>query len=247
MKNAAYKIIAGLVLVLLVALAAFVVVLQRHESRVDSCKGVSARTEGEWNFIDGDDVCKWVWDEFGQVQGLLVDSVSLYRIESYLNSRRIVEKSQVWFTPDDSLHILVQQRRPMVRFLKDGRGLYADRSGICFPLQKKCTAKVPVIDGFIPSEEGDSLFTKQLLELSAYMDRSGIWARDIERICVDEKGELLLIPRKGKEVFIFGKPGRVEEKFRKMEEYYSQIAPSREAGHYSSVNLKYKGQIICRQ
>ena len=32
-----------------------------------------------------------------------------------------------------------------------------------------------------------------------------------------------------------------------MKEYYEVIAPSKEVGYYSSVDLRYEGQIVCRK
>ena len=37
------------------------------------------------------------------------------------------------------------------------------------------------------------------------------------------------------------------EKFRKMEKYYTHIVPAKGEGHYKHVNLKFKGQIVCKE
>ena len=56
-----------------------------------------------------------------------------------------------------------------------------------------------------------------------------------------------MVPRTGKEKFIFGSPHDWQDKFARMERYYRYIAPAKEEGWYSTVNVKYPGQIICRQ
>ena len=74
-----------------------------------------------------------------------------------------------------------------------------------------------------------------------------IWLKNIVQIHVDEKGDLILIPDEGREKFIFGQPDSIEEKFRKMELYYTSIVPDKGKDFYSTVNLKYDGRIICRK
>ena len=80
-----------------------------------------------------------------------------------------------------------------------------------------------------------------------YMEKSGIWADNISQITVDGKGDLVLIPREGSEKFIFGSPDQAQDKFRRIEEYYRSIAPLKEKGYYTSVNVKYAKQVICRR
>ena len=48
------------------------------------------------------------------------------------------------------------------------------------------------------------------------------------------------------EKFIFGFPEKWEEKFKRIEKYYKYIASREEGKKYSTVNVRYKGQIICR-
>lgn len=247
MNGRAYRITVWTAILLLLALTGFTCILERQASGADSCKGIAVSIEGPWAFVSQDDIRLCLNEKFGQTQGVLLDSISLHRIESFLDGRRIVEKSQVWLTPDDSLHVLIEQRKPVVRFQKGAHGLYADRNGFIFPLQHRCTAQVPIIDGYLPKDGEDELFVKDLLDLSAYMEESGIWARDIAQISVDAHGEILMVPREGREIFIFGKPSNAEEKFKKMERYYTHIVPFKGPGYYSKVNLKYKDQIICSQ
>ena len=77
--------------------------------------------------------------------------------------------------------------------------------------------------------------------------RKNKWEERISSISVSPSGMLTLVPEEGKEHFIFGRPENIEEKFGKMNEYYKRIKPAVEEGLYSSVNVQYKGQIICRK
>jgi cell division protein FtsQ len=73
------------------------------------------------------------------------------------------------------------------------------------------------------------------------------WENNIEKITVAEDGNLVIKPVQGKEQFIFGPPVRIAEKFSLMDRYYTTVAPSKEAGFYSTVDIRYKGQLVCRK
>ena len=56
----------------------------------------------------------------------------------------------------------------------------------------------------------------------------------------------MLVPREGKERFLFGQPENISEKFRKMEMYYRSILPEKGSDAYTTVSVEYDGQIVCR-
>jgi cell division protein FtsQ len=85
------------------------------------------------------------------------------------------------------------------------------------------------------------------MEIVNFIEKDRTWKDKIVQISVREDGDLILIPREGRERFLFGQPEDVEEKFSKMEKYYTHILPAKGEGHYRTVDLKYKGQIVCRE
>ena len=78
-----------------------------------------------------------------------------------------------------------------------------------------------------------------------YRRKQGLKDR-IVQIHVDNGGELILIPREGKERFNIGQPVNIKDKFDRMATYYTAIAANREGQAYRTVTLKYDGQIVCR-
>ena len=74
-----------------------------------------------------------------------------------------------------------------------------------------------------------------------------MWENNIKQITVDAKGDLVLTPWEGKERFIFGEPVRVKEKLLLMRSYYEAVAPSQDPGYYSTVDLRYRNQLVCRK
>ena len=60
-------------------------------------------------------------------------------------------------------------------------------------------------------------------------------------------GDRSLIPREGKERFLFGNPFDCADKFGRLEDYYRYIVPEKGADYYRTVNVKFEKQIVCRK
>lgn len=212
----------------------------------------------ERSFVTPDDVKRYLDKEFSGYAGMRISELDLKRAEKIIDDKSAVLKSQAYITKDGILNITVTQREPVIRFQKADGGFYADCRGYIFPLQSSYTARVPIIDGKIPinlsagykgtlTDKAEKKWMDQILEMIEYMNNEKHWAEDIVQISVSGNGDIVMVPRKGKEKFIFGGPDRYEEKFNLMERYYTGILPEKGKDYYSTVNVKYSGQIICRK
>ena len=225
-----------------------------------TCTGLEViiRDSLENSFVSVDDIRRYLDSESGGYMGRKLDSIDLAGIERIIDGKSAVLKSEAYMTKDGILNISVTQRKPMVRFQKPDGGFYADKEGYIFPLQGSYTAYVPVVDGNIPIKTSSSYkgqaqgkeekeWIDSMIRMIRYMEESGVWAENIVQISVQDNGDLMLVPRQGKEKFLFGKPDGIEAKFSRMEKYYTGILPVKGQGYYSTVNVKYNGQIICRK
>lgn len=224
------------------------------------CKGLAITiTDSTTNqFITPKEIRAYLDKEYKGYIGQPLDSIDLTRIEKILDSKSAVLKSEAYTTKDSMLNVTVTQRKPIVRFQKGGKGFYADSEGILFPLQSTYSSHVQVVDGEIPlrMESGrigspdspkEKMWLEQMLGLIRYIETDRTWRNKIVQITVNRDGDLLMIPREGEEIFIFGTPTDIEEKFRKMELYYKGICREKGRNHYKHIDLRYDGQIVCRQ
>ena len=209
------------------------------------------------SFVSAADIKKYLDKEYGNYIGQTLDSIDLAKVERIIDGRSAVHKSQAYTTIDGKLNISVTQRTPMVRFQKRDGGFYADAEGFLFPLQNSYASRVQVVDGDIPlkansgykgelSDEKEKKWLSNILEVIKYMENSKVWNDKIVQITVHDQGELTLVPREGKERFLFGQPENIREKFRKMEMYYKCILPEKGSDTYTTVSVEYDGQIVCR-
>ena len=208
-------------------------------------------------FVSKADVKKFLDKEYGEYIGMHLDSIDLAKVEKIIDGRSAVNKSEAYTTRDGMLNVKVTQRTPVVRFQKSDGGFYADAEGFLFPLQSSYASRVQVIDGDIPlkansgykgeiTDEKERAWLEKVIDLVNYMENSRTWKDKIVQITVCDGGELIMVPREGKERFHFGQPDEIQEKFRKMEKYYTAVVPAKGEKEYSVVNLEYDGQIVCR-
>lgn len=210
-------------------------------------------------FITPREIRKFLDEELeGGYIGVQIDSIDLTRIEEILDSKSAILKSQAFTTKDSILNVVVTQKKPIVRFQKGTKGFYAVEDCSLFPLQSTYTSHVMVVDGYIPlkiehgylgkpdTEEG-CRWLKGIVGLVKYINASRTWQSKIVQITVQEDGNLVLIPREGRERFLFGQACDMEKKFEKMELYYKGIREEKGEDAYRTVDLRFEGQIICRK
>lgn len=223
------------------------------------CKGleVAILDSLENSFVSKADVRKYLDKEYGRYVGEKLDSLDLVKIEKIIDGRSAVKKSQAYVTKDSLLRIEVTQRKPVVRFQKKEGGFYADADGYIFPLQVSYASHVQIIDGDIPLAANSGYkgeienprereWFENVMDVVRFIEGSRTWKGKIVQIHVEKNGEIVLVPREGRQVFRFGQPVQVAEKFGKMEMYYSHIVPEKGSEAYKTVDVRFADQIVCR-
>ena len=257
-KVAKYMLYVGLSTILLACIiAAYIAGVQSRKPLV--CKGIRIEVldSAQNSFVTTSDVRKYLDKSYGKLIGMQLDSIDLVKVEKAVDSRSAVLKSQAYVTRDSILNITVTQRKPVVRFQKKDGGFYADAEGYIFPLQSSYASHVQIIDGAIPlaansgykggiENPDERVWFKKIMNVVNYMEGSKVWKGKIVQIHVLENGELILVPREGNEKFLFGQPGSVEEKFSKMERYYTTIIPEKGSNKYKTVDVRFDNQIVCK-
>lgn len=259
MKKQVRYLLLGLLAAMSVAVYVTGLFLSEKNRHITTCKGVNVEIadSAKLSFVNAEDV-KGYLAGYGEYIGQRIDSVNLKKVEKILNDRSAILRADAFMTDDGFLNVTLTQREPMVRFHADGNGYYADETGFVFPLQRGFSSRVTIVDGRIPlkisrgfkgepATEEEKQWLSSLLGLLDYIESSKLWNGNFSQITVLPGGDLQLIPREGKETFIFGNLCGIERKFARMKEYYEFIAPSKEEGYYSSVDLRYEGQIVCRK
>lgn len=234
----------------------------RRARMLKTCSGIEVAVldSVEMKFVTKADVKNLLVKEYGTFNGQRLDSVNLRRIEDILENRSAILKSEAYTTDDGILHVEIVQRAPILMFeTSPGTGFFADETGYLYPLLKGYSEKVTRVDGAIPVnyESGYKGFAKTpkerrwiegMVGMAHWLGANNAWESAIKRISVRGNGSLVLYPRVGKEMFVFGRPENYRDKFGKIELYYKKIAPNQEEDKgYRYVDVSIDGQIICRR
>lgn len=186
--------------------------------------------------------------------GKITDSVDLKFIEDSILVNGEVLSAQVFRLSHNSIGANLTQRKPVIRFKNESESYYSDPSGFLFPV--KHHIEMPLVSGKFPLSYGKSFkgypsdsdieWITSMIELSRQIEGNAFLKEHIQQIYLEKNGDIMLYPDSGKHVFIFGRCEDIEDKLKKIEKFYTYIAPLKEEGEYSQVNLKYKNQIVCR-
>ncbi len=242
------------------AIWVFTTRMGQRERRTRTCQSgiqVTVLDSAVRHFVAKEDLEKWLDLDYHAYVGLPLDSVNLDRIEQLVMSRSSVRSCEAWLTDDGTLHLDISQREPVVRFDDGHNGYYADATGFIFPLQARGSAEVPVVDGKLPlkvergfkgmpEDPAQLEWLRQVIGLVDFI-KDSVWENNIKQITVDAKGDLVLTPWEGRERVIFGEPVRIKEKLLLMRSYYEAVAPSQDPGYYSTVDLRFRNQLVCRK
>lgn len=257
MRNSVRYIVETILILLFCAGMAWLLVRTRREAAGESCTGIDISFSDSLKFVSEAEIRKYLQDGYGSCTGKRLINIDLAAIEQLLESKTAIKNSEAWTNSDGILHIRISQRTPALRFIENGKGFYVDGTGYVFPLHKSFTAPVRVIKGAIPEfpqdfkgqaeDPGTREWILQLLAMNRHIESSRIWRNRISGITVKRNRDLVLRTSDSDTYFIFGEPADFEEKFSKMEKFYSHILPYRGEGYYTSADLKYNKQIICRK
>lgn len=206
------------------------------------------------NLINKQDVMLTIERSFGhQLSGVRISEINVERVERVLEADPFVKKANVHLDAKNQVYIELTQREPILRIInKDGLNYYLDTYGEKMPLSSHFTARVLVATGNIPAhvpnfQERKRHTIKDIFRLSKLILEDDFLNPLIEQIYVDDNREYTLIPKIGKQKIKLGKYEDIEDKFFRLEAFYTNGIPYAGWQKYSTINLKYKGQVVCRK
>jgi cell division protein FtsQ len=178
-------------------------------------------------------------------------TLDLQEIEAGLQSMDFIKSTDVYLDASNRLNIFVKQREPILRILTpEGNSLYVDKDGSIMPASPHYSPRVLV--AFAPvSMTRDSLelsrpgMERDLFELANFIARDRFLHALVEEIMVHSQNDWTLIPKFGPSRIFLGDLERLEDKTDKLKRVYREILPGQGWDLYYSVNLKFKGQVIC--
>ena len=188
--------------------------------------------------------------------------INLKNLEATLNNCPPIEKTEIYKTIGGKVVIEVRQRNPILRVIDaNNTSYYIDNRGYVMRLSGNYTSRVIIANGDIHCAVPDNgklsvldvekyskdnhYLLADLFKLAYFIADDDFWSAQIQQIYVNSSGDFELIPRVGAQVILFGDYTDCEGKFDNLMCFYKNALPVVGWNKYESINLKYKGQVIC--
>ncbi|MFC5283412.1 cell division protein FtsQ/DivIB [Pedobacter alpinus] len=220
----------------------------------NTCNKVQVILPGNQFFIERAEVDEILNRKNGLLIGRRLSNINIQDLENRLKANPFIEYAKVFIDMDGIIHAEIKQRVPVVRILNmAGQDFYIDQNGLKVPLSDHFTARVLVANGKITegfSGKVDTLRTKtakDLYQVAKYISADSLWNDQIVQVYVNDIKDLEFVPRVGNQQIIFGDASFLEEKFRNLMIFYKKAIPMVGWDTYSTINLKFKGQIVCER
>ncbi|HBJ76684.1 MAG TPA: hypothetical protein DDY68_02280 [Porphyromonadaceae bacterium] len=175
------------------------------------------------------------------VIGRPTKQINTAKIEQKLNSNEYIERAICYKTTEGNLYLSIVQKRPFFKVYSGGKSFYTTEEGGIVSASRPYNKKMLVVSGS-PTE---SFCKGELFDFVRYIKKDKDLDGNIQEVQVSQEGELTLIPSHGKFKIVFGEIKDIDSKFEKLALFYEQGLPQVGLGRYKSIDLTYRGQVVC--
>jgi cell division protein FtsQ len=176
--------------------------------------------------------------------------VSKSEIEARIEQSEYIEKADVFTNFEGKMRVDVTQKNPIYRvFNNNGVSYYVSNKGESIPISSKFTPRLIVATGNLSKQltSKNLKIREDLLELVAFINESSFWEAMIGQIEVANNGDFLLYSKIDEHVVNIGNTDNLEDKFKYLQIFYKEAIKNVDWKQYEEINLKFKGQIICKK
>ena len=178
-------------------------------------------------------------------------NINFNDLEKKIKSNPHIKKVTLYKDLTGNLNVIVNQFQPIARIVYENKSKkYFDIDGEIFPTSLGYSHRVLLIFltskiNFLNNNLNNTEFGVDLLNMVKYIESDKFLSKIVSEIEVDNYKNIIIRPQISKQKIIFGYPDDLVNKFRKIKIFYDEIAPAKGWNTYSSVNVKYRNQIIC--
>jgi cell division protein FtsQ len=175
------------------------------------------------------------------LSGVAQKDINLREVELKIEEMPAVKKAEVSFDLRGILSIDIEQRIPVIRIVPKGKeSYYLDNSFVKIPDNDVEVARVPIANGVL-----SAAMIKKVYTLSTYVQENAFIEALSEQIFVNNKGDLVIVPKIKNQKIVVGDTNNIEEKFKKLIDFYNEGLNKTGWDTYQTINLKYKDQVVC--
>lgn len=208
---------------------------------------------GENDFLNETIILKTLTNKGIILKDQYISEVDINEIENIISNLAEVESVEVYKSIDGTIRMDITERNPVLRIFNNrGQSFYIDHNGEVMPLSNHFTAHTHVATGNINEtyksnnqKLKSNSIVKQLFDVAEYIRKDDFLNSQVVQLDVNNEQEIVLIPRVGEQKILFGKGIDIKDKFNRLKLFYTKGIKPEELNKYTTLNLKYKQQIIC--
>ncbi len=221
---------------------------------------IDIHDSSDYHFVTKRQLLNLVFTNKGRLLGNPVKEIPLDEIEKRINVLRELRMAEVYLAIDGTLYVYVDQRNPVMRVIPDEGGDYfMDEEGYLFRKRNLYNPRLHIVGGNIHITQTmlDSMsvldtsirntILKDVYHFVDYLNDDRFWSAQIDQIYVDSRDQIDLIPRVGNQKIHLGTFENYEGKLRNLAAFYDKVLPVVGWNKYSSINLEFRDQIVCRR
>ena len=204
--------------------------------------------------ISESDVRQTLLRSFGNtLEGTELGRLEIERMERVLEEDPFVLDAEAYVDQQNTIHIKIDQREPVIRILdNNGGNYYLDQDAVKMPPSKNYSARVIVATGNIAPYTLDFLKKKKntlhdLYTLTQTILEDEFLTAFVQQIHVTNSDDFILIPLIGDQEIILGSVKKLDDKLNRLKIFYQEGMPYTGWNKYRSINLKYSGQVVCKR
>ncbi|AMC11768.1 hypothetical protein Lupro_11025 [Lutibacter profundi] len=230
--------IKGVILLLLVV---FLLGFSNKKNNRKKVRDVTIEFEGGNNlFMSYQMVNKLLIQNGATVKNQAKSVIDLHLLETNVLSHPMVEDAAIFLTIDGLLKAKVKQRTPIARVLTNSKSYYIDKQAEIMPLSENYSARVLLISGDIKKKDIPKLhFLVTTILKDEFLKKQLIGVQKISN------EEFILTMRVGNQKIFLGKIQNLNQKFKNLKSFLSETMTDKTIDNYTSINLKYNGQVVC--
>lgn len=199
----------------------------------------------------------------------LMDRVDTDSVERYFASNHYVDSIEVYKCESGEVVIDIVQRSPICRLVApDGDSYFYDQDGSRLPINLAHPCRVPIVTcdttmimSLLEVEESEKKYAKSdkkvaenynfldnLLNFVMFIRDDAFWSRQIVQINLSREGEVELVPRVGCHIVVLcdiEDLANGEVNLQKLGRFYRRAMSEEMWSTVTSVNLKYRDQVVC--
>lgn len=176
----------------------------------------------------------------GRIVGEPIHSVNTYAIADFLRKFNSFETVDCLITSQGNLKIRVVPMVPAIRVFDGEKSYYVNKDGKTMAAIPGFHVDVPVVTGNF----NNKLRPESVLPVVRYIQQDSLLKNLVGMIKVNDRENIILVPRIKGHVINIGDTTRLKEKSRAIISAYHNILPFKGWETYDTISVKFKGQIV---